>query len=313
MICQAVRAKGWQLDSPEEVKRPLPDLPAPPHDLVEHLSTMGLVNMYAQFEILYGGRTNRVWKVLGDNGDKVLKLYSPTLRNPLFRNDAKLEALCLKALGPTGFVPRLRAAGQHRNAHWVFYDHAPGTPWRNGSDKVGELLRRLHSLPNTIPAPAGCNGSADLMAHGHRILQGCRSETRNELAKLQPSISVPPTTKTCLIHGDPVAGNILVASRGLTLIDWQCPAFGDPCEDLALFLSPAMQRLYRGSPLSDAEEVQFLSAYRRPEIVARYQRLKPWYAWRMAAYCLWRAENGAPDYSEGLKLEIETLKPIEFT
>ncbi len=307
MICGTGASKAWQIDSLKEVTEPLPETPAPPRDLVDHLCAQGLVSTYPRFETLYGGRTNQVWKVLEDGGDKVLKLYSTTLRNPLFRNDAELEARCLEALGPEGFVPRLRAAGRHKDAHWVFYDHAPGTPWQKGTDTVGRLLRRLHDLVLSVPAPAGCNGSADLKAHGCRILQGCTSEARHRLFEQQPTMEVAPTERTCLIHGDPVAGNILVATDGLTLIDWQCPARGDPTEDLALFLSPAMQRLYRGAPLSKAEEDQFLFAYDNAEIVARYQHLKPWYAWRMASYCLWRAENGAPDYAEGLRLETAAL------
>ncbi|WP_253276889.1 phosphotransferase family protein [Ruegeria sp. 6PALISEP08] len=287
--------------------KPLSDQPFPPRDLVDQLHIEGLVSIHPRFETLYGGRTNKVWKVLEDDGDKVLKLYSTALRNPLFRNDAGLEAQCLKALGPEGFVPRLRAAGRYKDAHWVFYDHAPGTPWQEEAGKVGSLLRRLHDLTLSVPAPAGCNGSEDLKAHGLRILQGCSSEARDRLLERQPLQTVAPAEQTCLIHGDPVAGNILVAGKNLTLIDWQCPAHGDPTEDLALFLSPAMQSLYRGTPLTKAEEEQFLNAYGDPEIAARYRHLQPWYAWRMAAYCLWRAENGAPDYAEGLRLEIAAL------
>ncbi|WP_371732519.1 phosphotransferase family protein [Ruegeria sp. HKCCD9179] len=287
--------------------RPLPETPAPPRDLVDHLCAQGLVSARARFETLYGGRTNRVWKVLEDSGDKVLKLYNTALRNPLFRNDPELEAQCLKTLGPEGFVPRLRDSGRYKDAHWVFYDHAPGTPWQEGADKVGALLRRLHDLTFSFSAPAGCNGSEDLRTHGVRILQGCSSETRHKLLEQQPMETVAPAKKTCLIHGDPVAGNILVAGTNLTLIDWQCPALGDPTEDLALFLSPAMQRLYRGAALAKFEEEQFLNAYGDPEIADRYRRLKPWYAWRMATYCLWRAENGAPDYAEGLQLEAAAL------
>ncbi len=105
-----------------------------------------------------------------------------------------------------------------------------------------------------------------------------------------------------------MAGNILVAGKSLTLIDWQCPAIGDPCEDIALFLSPAMQHLYRGSPLSPGEEVEFLGAYAQPATVSRYQALRPWYGWRMAAYCLWRVENGSTDYEEALQLELGILQ-----
>jgi aminoglycoside phosphotransferase (APT) family kinase protein len=276
-------------------------------DLVDDLRDRGLVAGDTRFQTLYGGRTNQVWKVLEENGGKVLKLYRAGLRNPLFRNDAQLEAQCLTALEPTGFVPRLRAAGQHEHGRWVFYDHAPGTPWREGVVNVGKLLRTLHALDLPVQAPRGCNGSADLARHGQRILDVCGSPTRRRLEQLKPDEQVPPTTNTCLIHGDPVAGNILAAPSGLTLIDWQCPAQGDPCEDLALFLSPAMQHLYRGAALSPAEERQFLSAYDHRETVERYKSLRRWYAWRMAAYCLWRIQNGAADYAEGLELELESL------
>lgn len=294
-------------DSTLELVKPLTKLPDPPPDLVQQLCTQGVIAWGTRFETLYGGRTNQVWKVLGDDGDKVLKLYRSSLRNPLFRNDARLEAHCLQALETTGFVPRLRATGQYLRDHWVFYDHAPGNPWQSGPEEVGALLRKLHTFSVSVAVPDGCNGSADLDAHGQRILGNCASETGDKLARMRPETQIPPTPHRCLIHGDPVAGNILVADSGLTLIDWQCPAVGDPCEDLSLFLSPAMQRLYRGTPLSSKEVQQFLSAYDRPDVVARYHVLRPWFAWRMAAYCLWRVENGAPDYAEGLRLEMETL------
>ncbi|MGV6804356.1 MAG: phosphotransferase family protein [Ruegeria sp.] len=266
-----------------------------------------MITEHAQFETLYGGRTNQVWKVLGGDADRVLKLYNSSLRNPLFRNDAHLEAECLKMLEQTGFVPRLRASGVFETDRWVFYDHAAGSPWQEGAAVVAELLQKLHSLKLDFDVPKGCNGSAEIDNHGTRILNGCRSSRRFELTELRPQTLVPPVLKTCLIHGDPVAGNILVSPRGLTLIDWQCPAIGDPCEDLALFLSPAMQLLYRGVSLTHKEETEFLSSYADLDVVKRYMTLKPWYAWRMAAYCLWRTENGAPAYSEGLELELANL------
>ncbi|WP_420585925.1 phosphotransferase [Ruegeria sp.] len=280
---------------------------APPNDLVDDLRRRGLVAAGAQFQTLYGGRTNQVWKVLGEDGGKVLKLYRSGLRNPLFRNDAASEADCLRALEHTGFAPRLRANGQHPSGQWVFYDHAPGSPWRTGPDQAAGLLRRLHRLDISVAAPKGCNGSADLALHGQGILDKCTSAMRLRLEELRPRAHIEALASTCLIHGDPVAGNILVAASGLTLIDWQCPAIGDPCEDLAMFLSPAMQHLYRGSALTSEEEDQFLAAYGCARIVDRYRSLRPWYAWRMAAYCLWRIENGAPDYAAGMELELAAL------
>ncbi len=249
-----------------------------------------------------------VWKVLGESGDTVLKLYRTKLRNPMFRNDAQLEALCLRAFEQDGFVPRLRATGQHQGDAWVLYDHAPGRPWESDTAQVASLLRRLHGATVVLPLPTGRNGSADLARHGAELLALCSSGFKDRVTAMRPEDPVPPTKRTCLIHGDPVAGNILVDGSSLTLIDWQCPAIGDPCEDLALFLSPAMQHLYRGAPLNPDERAQFLATYGCPETVARYDALQPWYAWRMAAYCVWRFENGSTDYEKGLQLELEALE-----
>lgn len=286
---------------------PLPDQTPPPQDLVNRLRDAGLIGAGAQFRTLYGGRTNQVWKVLGGDGDKVLKLYRANPCNPLFRNDPELEARCLRALEQTGFVPRLRTTGTHGQGHWVFYDHAPGSPWSTGPEAVGALLRDLHDLKIPVQAPAGSNGSADLEAHTLNILSGCESAMKARLNRMRPMASVPPSHQTCLIHGDPVAGNILVDGSALTLIDWQCPAQGDPCEDLAMFLSPAMQQVYRGAPLTPDEENAFLAAYNHPATTSRYLALRPWYAWRMAAYCLWRIERGAEDYAKGLEMELASL------
>lgn len=296
-----------QRDSPTEPGPLLSDRNQPPIGLIQQLGAEGLIRPGARFRTLYGGRTNQVWRVLSGNSDAVLKLYTSALRNPLFRNDAMLEARCLTALGDTGFVPNLRGTGTFEAADWVYYDHAPGTPWQDRVETVAQLLRRLHQSRVEVDAPPGCNGSDDLDQHTQRILAACPSGEKTRLMAARPQTPVGPLAQRCLIHGDPVAGNILQAPLGLTLIDWQCPAFGDPCEDLAMFLSPAMQQLYRGAPLTDSEMRDFLVAYDRPDITERYLSLRPWYAWRMAAYCLWQIEHGAPDYARGYELEITEL------
>ena len=103
-------------------------------------------------------------------------------------------------------------------------------------------------------------------------------------------------------------GNIVAHDGTLTLIDWQCPQIGDPTEDLALFLSPAMQQVYRGAPLSAAEEAAFLDRYPDPQLVARYLALRPWYHWRMAAYCLWRDQRDGRMPSRAFDLELAALR-----
>lgn len=267
----------------------------------------GLSSVGDRFEILYGGRTNRVWRLHGHAGDLVLKLYRTDFHNPLFRNDPMSERACLERLADTGLAPRLRATGKYADQAWALYDHAPGAPWQDNTRRAAEALARLHSLEPGIDLPSGRNGSCELLDHAEDILALCAAEACVELQRLRPTGGMIAPGRTSLIHGDPVPGNLLLDAGGVVLIDWQCPAIGDPAEDIAIFLSPAMQHVYRGKALTIAEERSFLAAYAEPEVTGRYQALKPFFHWRMAAYCLWRAQNGAPDYAPAYRLEVAAL------
>ena len=246
----------------------------------------------AVWQPLSGGRTNHLWRV----GDLVVKAYDPTAGTPLFPNDPAAEARALALLGPSGLAPHLAAAGDG----WIAYAHVDGAPWRNDPAPVATALHRLHRQPG-----AGfrdlASGSAAILRQGHAIAGDCRAT----LPPPPPDPGLRPIGQSCLIHGDAVPGNIIVASGGVTLIDWQCPARGDPCEDLATFLSPAMQWLYRGAILTAAEAERFLAAYPDSALTARYSVLAPLFRWRMAAHCQWKAERGAADYATALKLELD--------
>ena len=253
-----------------------------------------------------GGRTNATWRGQGVNGDVVVKLYSGARRNPLFPNEPDAEVKVLEALAPLGFAPRSVFAFRSGIGRCVAYRYLPGDMWRHDTRKVGRLLRRLHGI-----APPGglrrCpDGSAALLDHAKRILSRCRQH--GDLARLRPSLDVSPSGKTAFLHGDVVPGNLIVSESALCLIDWQCPGIGDPCEDIAVFLSPAMQKVYRGAPLSAAEIERFFEGYDCATIRARYVALAPAYHWRMAAYCQWQTENGQPDYVEALREERAALE-----
>ena len=84
--------------------------------------------------------------------------------------------------------------------------------------------------------------------------------------------------------------NLVGAGSNLRLIDWQCPAIGDICEDIYSFLSPAFQILGERAPLTDAQVRDFWDALARPDLEERYDLLRPAYAWRFAGYCAWRAD-----------------------
>lgn len=243
----------------------------------------------ARWAPLTGGRTNRLWHV----GHAVVKCYDPAAASPLFPNDPAAEARALARFSPAGLAPRLLGSG----AAWVAYGYLDGAAWRQDSAPVAHALHRLHQQAGDGFRHLG-SGSAALLAQGHAILAACAGTL-----PAPPDPGVPPTAAHP-IHGDAVPGNLIAGPSGVTLIDWQCPALGDPTEDLATFLSPAMQWLYRGAPLSETERDAFLAAYPDAATVARLRALEPLYRWRMAAHCLWKAERGAPDYAAALRLEV---------
>lgn len=249
-----------------------------------------------QWQALPGGRTNRLWRV----GDLVVKRYDPAAASPLFPNDPLAEALALRLFAPQGLAPKLRASGPG----WLVYDYVQGAVWSGDPAPVALALYHLHRLE---PLVAGFrlagSGSAALRAQANAIAADCRSA----LPPMPADLALPPVPLR-LLHGDAVPGNIISGSSSeITLIDWQCPALGDPAEDLATFLSPAMQWLYRGRPLNQAEEQAFLDAYPNAETVARARALAPLFHWRMAAHCLWKLERGALDYGTALRLELGAL------
>ena len=240
---------------------------------------------------LAGGRTNRLWRV----GQAVIKAYDSAAASPLFPNDPAAEARALELLGPLGLAPEFVGAGDG----WLAYAHVDGQVWQSNPAPVARMLARLHQVSPWGFRPAA-SGSAALLAQAQAIAAACRST----LPPAPPDPGVPPVSRPCLIHADAVAGNLIDGPGGITLIDWQCPASGDPTEDMATFLSPAMQWLYRGRVLSPPETEAFLSAYPDPDVTTRYLRLRPLYRWRMAAHCLWKADRGAPDYEQALAAEL---------
>jgi len=240
---------------------------------------------------LPGGRTNRLWRV----GRTVIKAYDPAAASPLFPNDPAAEARALALLGPLGLSPDLIGAGDG----WLAYAHIDGQVWQADPAPVARMLARLHRQRHTGFRPVA-SGSAALLSQAQAIAAACSSS----LPPAPQDPGVPPVSRPCLIHADAVAGNLIDGPDGITLIDWQCPASGDPTEDLATFLSPAMQWLYRGRVLSAQETDAFLAAYPDPDVTARYLRLQPLYRWRMTAHCRWKAERGAADYIRAAAAEL---------
>lgn len=272
--------------------------------LLTLLQAKALIGPVEDWTQLAGGRTNQLWRM----GKVVVKRFASADGNPRFPNDPAQEATILKHLAGHGIAPRFLGCETLGPSTYLVYEHLQGEPWREDVGPIGNLMRRLHRL---LPPPGVRvlkGGSADIEAQVDRILPDLSPSVAQVLRSRRPAKAVSPSERLVLLHGDVVPGNIIVTPDGPQLIDWQCPALGDPVEDLAIFLSPAMQLIYRGRPLSDAEKETFLGAYGDSRILERLQWMQPWHHWAMAAYCAWKADRGADDYARAMKLELDALQ-----
>lgn len=282
-------------------------LALPPESLRQKVHTILPWAKTGEWRPLFGGRSNSAWHLTGDTPEQsvVLKLYRTQADNPLFPNDPQSEAQLLRHLAPTGIAPQLIDSFSYTTSRCNLYQAIPGKSWSDGVDDVAELIQTLHAYPIPDGLRPGPNGSAEVLAQADDILAHC--EHAAPLRSLRPTQNVPPTDRMALLHCDIVASNLIKNETGLHLIDWQCPAMGDATEDLAVFLSPAMQTLYRGAPLTPLEVQKFLSHFAQEDSI-RYRMLAPHYHYRMAAYCLWQAQNDRPDYMDGFAVELAALQ-----
>ena len=261
-----------------------------------------------QWAALSGGRTNRLWQVSQPGGDIVVKLFSAPDENPLFPNDPASEILVLSHPSTLEIGPHLLDHFSFDHHTCLVYLHLPGTPWQSNTTQAAALLHRLHQLPAPTGLRKAPDGSDALRQQANDILSCCPSARAEALRAIEPEIHVPASERTSFLHGDPVATNMILQGPSLKLIDWQCPAIGDPCEDISVFLSPAMHLTYRGETLSENEVSSFLVTYPDKTTVARYRKLAPWYHWRMAAYCLWQESRCDPMAARAGMTELDALR-----
>jgi aminoglycoside phosphotransferase (APT) family kinase protein len=217
-------------------------------------------------------------------------------------------------LASTGLAPRPLFSGILSAGPVLIYDHQKGKPWRSNPQPVAHALKMLHNLPESpelTQLALAPDGSAELVAQTMVMLAQIPPALAEPILARQPAGHVPPSGDRVLLHGDPVPGNLICTTdKALpVLVDWQCPARGDPVMDLALFLSPAMQLVGRARALSDQERDSFLASYGDASVINRLHALQPFLHWRMAAYCLWKITRPLPDpaYAPALKLELAAL------
>ena len=269
---------------------------------------------------LPGGFRNEVWKVRAGRGWLIEKHYSedPGEANPMYPNLPDHEAAALGALGPRGLAPQLVC----HQPGTLTYRFVPGTMWRSGVADVAALLSAIHSGP----APRGLRrlrASAEAArAHGDEMVASVPAATAATLLAVRPTVaSAVVPRRLSLVHTDCGPGNLVRSRAGLVLIDWQCPGVGDPVEDLACFISPAMMILYQQRPHVARTIERFLAAYGESaqgrDTVARYRRdAAPWH-YRIGGYCAWRADRLSrrlPDvaarYRRALAAEVAFVREL---
>lgn len=278
-----------------------------PTGLTQALINNDIAPLSAKWQILTGGRTNQVWRIDHDGNTLVCKLFSPDSGNPLYPNLPGAEYEALKALSRQNIGPKPIALLNSDVGEVLIYQYLQGTVWKDDLAAVATLLARLHRQKLDLPLRHVASGSKALIAQTLAILRDCYN-IPSDFPNCPVDGDIAPIKNSVPIHTDVVASNLINTKSGLRLIDWQCPASGDPCEDIASFLSPSMQHLYGTGPLSPSDIGEFLKAYPNRSAVERYLKLAPYFHWRAAAYCQWQAERGDQDYKDAMGFEVSALQ-----
>jgi Ser/Thr protein kinase RdoA (MazF antagonist) len=273
--------------------------------------------------LLTGGYHNEVWKVRADTGYLIEKVYNEDRSepNPMYPNRARAEAAALRELSGTGLAPEFVA--YHRTGPdgrpRLVYEYVDGRGWTRGTAEVAHLLGRVHRHEvrgrfRRLPAsPGAALAHADSMvAATPRVGSGALRELRPLFGGLASRRLAP---RLALVHTDCGPGNVIRSPHGALLIDWQCPGIGDPVEDVACVLSPAMMILYGQTPHAEAARREFLDAYPDRYVVDRYLALGSAWHYRIAAYCIFRADRlrvTQPEvsdrYRRALEAEMQLLR-----
>jgi thiamine kinase-like enzyme len=275
--------------------------------LHQYLSSHGIIPSETTWHIQSGGQSNKVWRLRGKI-DLICKLYSNINSNPLFNNFPDDEYKCLQILKGKGISPDIFDFLNTPYGKVLLYHFVNGEIWCQNVEVVSELLIKIQKVkpPQELRVLSG--SPDDIKNHGLTILNKISGYYRNKLLKICPKVSGPKVNPV-LLHTDVVVGNLIQGNSGLRLIDWQCPAIGDPVIDLVMFLSPAMHRIYGTRKLSQQESEKFLVGMGN-KLQERYYLIGPLYHWRLAAYCIWKFEQGAIQYKDAFTEEINLLKKI---
>jgi hypothetical protein len=240
--------------------------------------------------------------------DLICKLYLETKTNPLFNNTPEEEYRCLLWLDGSNIAPKPYKFLKTPFGEVLLYNYINGETWSHDLSTVSELLSRIrkHKCPKGLRILS--TSPSAIKQTGLEIINKLNSYHKNKLKIICPDVSISDIDPV-LLHTDVVPGNLILGNEGLRLIDWQCPAIGDPTVDIVMFLSPGMHKIYGSGKLSMKDHEAFLMNL-TTKLRSRYNIIGPLYHWRLAAYCFWKAEQGFIEYEKAALAEINLLKMI---
>ncbi len=252
-------------------------------ELRRFLAEQGLASRKTAFRKLKGGYSNKVWCVDAPDRCLVAKEFVEPMSGTLFPNLPEDEAKALRRLAGLDVAPDV--LGFWPESSLLVYNYVEGEMWDGDMEGVAQLLLRKEVADpegfRAVPIDPG-----EIIAEGDALFARCKAPPE---VNPPPVVKVTPPDRFSLIHTD-IGVNLVGEGVNLRLIDWQCPAIGDLCEDIYSFLSPAFQILGERAPLADTQIQDFWQALARPDLAKRYDLLRPAYAWRFAGYCAWRVE-----------------------
>lgn len=277
-------------------------------ELKSFLSGIGLADEHASLNKLKGGYLNSVWRVDTGNRQLVAKQFASPMTGTLFPNLPKDEAEALRRLSGFDVAPDL--VGFWPEAYLLVYDYVDGEMWDGDMAGVARLLNRKDTADPTgfrdVPVTF-----EEILAEGDVFFSRCKNTPAGQ-RPTSPGIS--SLEKRSLIHTD-IGVNLVGEGDGLRLIDWQCPASGDVCEDIYSFLSPAFNILGERNPLTIEQVTNFWQNLDRSDWADRYAKMKAAFAWRFTGYCAWRAEvlddaDVCARYQQAVEAELTYMKEV---
>ena len=277
------------------------------NQLQNYLIMQGILSNQTVWHVQTGGRTNKVWRLVGEE-DLICKLYLETNTNPLFNNTPEAEYRCLLWLDGSDIAPKPYKYLKTPFGEVLLYNYIKGQTWSHDVGAVSELLTRIHKHQHPKGLRILSNLPSDIKQTGLEIINKLNNYHKNKLINICPDVSISDI-EPVLLHTDVVPGNLILGEKGLRLIDWQCPAIGDPIVDIVMFLSPGMHKIYGSGKFSIKDHEDFLINL-TPKLRSRYNIIGPLYHWRLAAYCFWKAEQGFIEYEKAALAEIDLLKMI---